>query len=77
MESMEWDSMDVRLIVVTYDSTYMQYAEIFEAAGAYLPHTSAGVEGAMGFFASGARASIPLRLLKVETGGTAQDSREW
>lgn len=62
-EPLEWDSLDVRLILVTYDSTYMRYAELFEASGAYLPSTSVGIEGAMGFFASGAMTSALLRLI--------------
>lgn len=68
-ERVEWDSMDVRLLLVTFDSTYMRYAELFEASGAYLPFTSVGIEGAMGFFASGAQASIPLRLIDASPEG--------
>ena len=67
MEPLEWDSLDVRLVLVTYDSTYMRYAELFQASGAYLPSTSVGIEGAMGFFAGGAEASVPLRLIRLHT----------
>lgn len=66
MERAAWDSLDVRLLLVTYDSTYMHYAELFEASGAYLPFTSVGIEGAMGFFASGAMSYALLRLINVE-----------
>lgn len=65
MLRVEWDSLDVRLLLATYDSTYVRYAELFEASGAYLPFTSVGIEGAMGFFASGAITSTPLRLIHV------------
>lgn len=65
MERVDWDSMDVRLLLVTYDTTYMRYVELFEASGTYLPSTSVGIEGAMGFFASGAMTSALLRLINV------------
>ena len=61
----EWDSLDVQLIAVAYDSAYVRYAErTFEAEGAYIPYVSVGIEGALGFFSNGAEESVPVRIVK-------------
>lgn len=64
---LSWDSVDVRLGVTVFDSAYVQYAQtLFDADGAYRPHASSGVSGALGLFASAAEAFVNVRILRAD-----------
>lgn len=71
-----WDSMTIWLKAVVYDSVYTRYARTtFGAEAVYLEYASQGITGAVGFFASGAEAAVPLRLVNSGEAASTRSER--